>query len=739
MKKNTLCIVVYTMLLVSLLGWSRPCVAQSTTVISTDWTGVTPSTAASATSGSDDNTVFLYNVGKQLWLGRGGRWGTEAVLSEVAQEFLISGSDTDGYQLESTFKLHVDGSSSSTTTGHLAMCNGVNSVHDWYNYYLDRSDASCATLKFVQVSSGSNIYQITINNPTATQYTVGSATQKTFAAGDYYIVASHNTASSDADNLADYINAFLKENLPSDESDQWILVSKTEYKEKFTNADASTAKPAPGTFLMHDYDFSRNDLAISKWKIADGSSLINGEYSDGTYQHSPSDAYSTGSGYTYYVGNGNPADNSQMTTGGQWTANIHGSNGKVYQTLNGIFRAGWYQVRCHAITTGSKGTSKLFASVGDATTKTTKRTEYAEDDVLMVSSRPNTYIEAYNEVNRAEIIDDKESYPNTSSVLVYVEEKNSTMQTLTFGIKVEGADADAWTSFDNFQIYYLGTSPNEVILDEERTSIDYMNTQNTDDARKEKSTIYLHRNLNEGKWNSLVLPISLNENQIQSVFGAGTIVSAFKGAINQDHPSRMYFEETKTIEAGKLYIIKPAKGEDKGQAEVSATADPDNIKLTGSYYTIPQVSYGQTDAFTAQVSGESGYETVGGAHVQFAGTYINHDKTAYIPSNSYVLKGGSSETAGLWFYRTAETKTKGFRGWLQALSASQAKAIDFSINGIVDGTTAIDGIKVSNMASSSVRSGVYNLNGQRVSENADHVDSLPKGIYIVNGKKVFVK
>lgn len=49
------------------------------------WTGTTPAAAASAKT-DDEKTVYLWNVSKQCFLEKGGRWGTEAV----------QGSATDG-------------------------------------------------------------------------------------------------------------------------------------------------------------------------------------------------------------------------------------------------------------------------------------------------------------------------------------------------------------------------------------------------------------------------------------------------------------------------------------------------------------------------------------------------------------------------------------------------------------------------------------------------------------------
>ncbi len=42
-------------------------------------------------------------------------------------------------------------------------------------------------------------------------------------------------------------------------------------------------------------------------------------------------------------------------------------------------------------------------------------------------------------------------------------------------------------------------------------------------------------------------------------------------------------------------------------------------------------------------------------------------------------------------------------------------------------------------AGEAARKGIYNLYGQLISTDAGDVDRLPKGIYIVNGKKTAVK
>ena len=91
---------------------------------------------------------------------------------------------------------------------------------------------------------------------------------------------------------------------------------------------------------------------------------------------------------------------------------------------------------------------------------------------------------------------------------------------------------------------------------------------------------------------------------------------------------------------------------------------------------------------------------------------------------------------GKFYYSTGATKIKGFRAFfyfkdvLEDKSVASAKsriAFDFS-----DDPTAIQGI-----ARLGVNNGrIYSLRGQNMGEN---MDKLPKGVYIMNGKKVVKK
>lgn len=488
-------------------------------------------------------------------------------------------------------------------------------------------------------------------------------------------------------------------------------------------------------------------------------------------------------GYTYYLGNGydegeyttdpitgktmSQKENRQQSYGGAWTANIHGARGSVVQTIptKNMIKEGWYRVSCVGFTTAPKGIARLYAAagMGNTTGSATAQSEkfaIANLHRIDAATKPNTYVEA------SKLLDTPNVNTYDASVKVYVSEKTpGVYETLSFGIQVgsaadetQDADADAWTCFDNFKIEYLGTPPNVLILDEDQTDGAYINAQAQDDDKTlKKSIVYLHRTMNTDKWNSLVLPISLNVGQVKSIFGDQVHISEFKGAYDENHPQRIIFDpitanrndpDAIAIEEDKLYLVKPTDDGSmpEGQPEKKFTYNGKTIKVT-NYYTIVGVTFKQKKDveginYSARVMGTPGNEDFDTKQqVQFVGTYVKcFDNNNNIPANSYVLNGNNEGgTAGLWYYRTVPTNTKGFRGWLQSANGQASKGIEYEINGVVDqvngDVTAIEGIE----AAQQHNANIYNLNGQLVRQGATSTEGLPSGLYIVGGKKVVVK
>lgn len=792
------------------------------------WEGSTPSDA-------NGKTVYLYNVGTKQFLGKGGHWGTEAVMNVEGVPFALT--YTNGtFTLHSLVKLE-----GGNETGKLTLMDGVNSVHDKGAYFVDQSGAS-----FTATAQGDG-YVLT-SKATTSGSSMYNKTYKMVAFGV---------------NQKAYAKLVTEDWVNGDSTDYatWIIVTHDQRLAAFGNVNDAHKAAVNATFLMHDFDFARNDNACEYWKTGattGGSTTVTLSYSDNK-QCKPEDAYpktttvktytytsthkiyslgtgthtstitttedhgdtwvrdckdagshwdqtspqdvtytrdnsktvestTTTGGYTYYLGNGYmengnkidyetgteyPSGTNQVMQfyGGAWTANIHGARGTVVQTIkaDNIVKEGWYRISCLGFTTTTKGIARLFAASakGNTSGSTAQSKKFATADLTRIDAakQPKTYVAA------SQLLDGSTEGAYDASVMVYVSPINdpeTPFETLSFGIQVgsaadptQDADATAWTCFDNFRIEYLGTPPNKLILDEDQTDAGYIKAQAPEmdeNATLQKSEVYLHRTMNPGKWNSLVLPINLNVGQVMRIFGNQVRVSEFKGAIDANHPQRIIFEPIKAdqtdpdaiaIEAGKLYLVKPTAdgGMPTNQEEKKYTDNGYNISVT-DYYTIAGVTFkkkseiGAND-YSARVKGTEGNESWGESNapqVQFVGTYVKCFDKDRIPVNSYVLNGNNKGgTAGLWYYRTVETKTKGFRGWLETIGDRPSKGIQYEIEGVVDqvngDATAIDGIE----AEQQHNTNIYNLNGQLVRQGATSTEGLPSGLYIVGGKKVVVK
>lgn len=795
------------------------------------WTGTTPSAA-------DGKTVYLYNVGTKQFLGKGGRWGTEATMNVEGTPFtLTNGSGT----FTLTSKVKQEGGDSN---GKLTLMDGTDrtSKFDKFNYFVDGKPAASENHTITATGTPTEGYTLSI---TSTSSKPDTGNKSSMAGQTFYMFAEGANA---------HVSARLKTatetmlGIPADSTaySKWVIVTEDQRKDAFKTVNNAHVAAVNATFLMSDFDFARNDNTCSEWKTgATSTGTPTGTLSyKGNKVCKPTDAIPTTikeytytsehiylgnqkhtseivttedhgdtwvktcqenwkhdrnhkaqvtytktntvekvvvGGYTYYLGNGydegnyttdpitgetmTVGENRQQSYGGAWTANIHGARGSVVQTIptKNMIKEGWYRVSCVGFTTATKGIARLYAAAGMGNTTgsaTAQSEKFATASLHRIdpANKPATYVAA------SKLLDTPNVNTYDASVKVYVSEKTpGVYETLSFGIQVgsaadesQDADAEAWTCFDNFKIEYLGTPPNTLILDEDQEDGAYINAQAADDNKTlQKSVVYLHRTMNTDKWNSLVLPISLTVGQVKSIFGDQVHISEFYGA-KEDHPQRIVFDpitanrndpDAIAIEAGKLYLVKPTADGGMPQKQTVKTFNKDGYNISvEDYYTIVGVTFKKKseiadNAYSGRVMGDTGSEEYGTAQqVQFVGTYVKCFDNDLIPANSYVLNGNNEGgTAGLWYYRTVPTKTKGFRGWLQPANGLSAKGIEYEIEGVVDqvngDATAIDGIEAEQQHSANI----YNLNGQLVRQGATSTEGLPSGLYIVGGKKLVVK
>ena len=231
--------------------------------------------------------------------------------------------------------------------------------------------------------------------------------------------------------------------------------------------------------------------------------------------------------------------------------------------------------------------------------------------------------------------------------------------------------------------------------------------------------VTVNRSMKAGIWTTCVLPFSLNKEQVDAIFGETYSATAPQGTqilyFDRVEGNKVYFvrHAYNTIVAGKPFLIKPTK-------EVTSinTADVEEYP----YVTIENTN--PTD-------------WCAGNDYTWASSYSN-DMTVKEGDGFISNKDGSFKN----FVGPSGT-LKGFRGYLKRTETQTgAKPIMLQVvnSSNVDGyngeTTGIEDLIIDADGQLMPANGkVYNINGQLVSEDANSFQSLPSGIYIINGKK----
>ena len=126
-----------------------------------------------------------------------------------------------------------------------------------------------------------------------------------------------------------------------------------------------------------------------------------------------------------------------------------------------------------------------------------------------------------------------------------------------------------------------------------------------------------------------------------------------------------------------------------------------------------------------------------GSFVQRTGTV--GDSQGIITTDDYFFQSKDGKMK-LYPYKDNQTYgIRGFSGWFHKKDKSNAKLSELSL-GLFDdnSTTPIETVKVDDL-NRDTSGKVYSISGVLVKNNAADLNNLPKGIYVVNGKKYVVK
>ena len=198
-------------------------------------------------------------------------------------------------------------------------------------------------------------------------------------------------------------------------------------------------------------------------------------------------------------------------------------------------------------------------------------------------------------------------------------------------------------------------------------------------------TVKLKRTLTAGKWNTICLPFSLSNDEIKVAFGEKTQVAEFD---NTSEEALYFVTTTNGMSAGESYLINPESVAD------NATYTFDGVNTFAADATVSGIEdVAQTGTFTKTTMPAGSFTIVDSKFVKYS------DATA---------------TNGLRSYFTDDNQNSRIQTWM------------------LNGAT---GISTVNGADRNTYD-MFNTAGQKVKTNATGKESMPKGVYIINGKKL---
>ena len=733
-----------------------------------DLSGVDPSSEICTTKGTDetdgDKIVCLYNVGAKKFLSIGGKWGTHASLNVSPYSIYMKWhDDSQTYYLQNK----VTASATGSYMGIFMDKDGVNGV------FMDRTENCAITFdKAKEYSETNKVYLVKIGSTG-------------------YLTAYPNNENM----FCNYEPSLEAEGTPEYKNQEWKVITKNEYYKLFNTAPAYMESVVDASFLITCPDFRIHDTGAANWKIGGVSPTtdVNSHvrFGDETmYKTYDKVSNTKDNGFT------GRTEAHQQNYGKYFYCYTKGLRGfNIYQDVK-VHKGGWYLLRCNGfstanssenITTNEKPLANMFITVLDAqgnpnkeiySAATLNGISQADAEALAKTHKGKNYegagighafFEGEYE-NQVQICLDKA--PNGEKI------SSANPVTLRIGFYVDptpdGKPAVAdneLTAVDNFKLDYAGPRRNpELILDEESTDLRYL-TMATDEYKN--SVLHLNRKLNDNMWNSLILPVDLTWGQMKRTFGDAVKVAKLTALTEnsvQFETVEPDSDDDVMVKAFEPYIVFPpytqvksapytvehfytSEGEDNSEwlgEDYKPSKDENNRltkKIDADHYDITMVTLNRENLKKLNTNWESTttFSATGGNHGTMvckgtmAKTYDNgkiiEDRDNL--SGDYIMRGGKMVQVP----HGKEYGLKGFRCWFEVNNgSSQAKALRLEIDGISDDATSIDEINSQPSQFTSRHkgiSGVFNLDGQKVREGKS-TQNLPKGIYIVNGRKVVV-
>lgn len=491
----------------------------------------------------------------------------------------------------------------------------------------------------------------------------------------------------------------------------------------------------------------------------------------------------------------------QTHLGKYYCADIKNTRGAVYQVVH-VDHGGSYVIECKAYSNTNKAKlfAVLLKETQEGTTNYKEIVEGSLRETVVMQTANMSQTEQTNLHISEQNMDyaGKEFYGSHkyfNSVLVQVPEGGGN---ICFGVRVgsvaenENVAKDGeWTVFDDFRLLYAGsTTSRDLILDEDKDNLNYLLdcTETYDDVVLHLNKRSFNKNIN--KWNTIVLPVDLNKDQFTQAFGANARLAELKTLTR----TQIQFKTVTFADKGNNdvvlaayvpYIIYPTKDlANERTSEYTATLhktgtgsgiEEHKVTIAANHIDIPNVSLKRNDQNKNDLFGlikktwsldlnhvklankteaseivTDGTLAAFGTFARTYGSEIADTDTTFTVDKKNLIIAHRDDLKGCYFFHEgkmvyAGENVRGLRGfsvWFRPYKQTSGAATSKFILDGIDYTTDVERIMAtedSSIDSKFAKLGVFNLNGQLVRSGSTDVSGLPSGIYIVNGKKVFVK
>lgn len=746
--------------------------------------------------------IFLYNVGTGRFIIEGGNFGMEGRLfhEDFGRPLYLT---SDGYIrsgiTEKTTKKYLFGCNVPAAFHTQQNWNNWNQYSFTVMMDADKSKRTKGwQFERVPGETGNTYTYYMYEEKSNKKYFLGAAWGECHAAawkGDSVLVfmdddrAAWTTYDPRGKDQKYWVNG---DSITLDELYQWRVVSEEQFIEALYDEEVGL-NPSISIFVP-DRDFTRNaENFNTNWVMEDKEGV---DYTDRRYGYTYGvykDKSTYNSGYYDNEKWNKPVRLKNVFDGTLaygWENAKNGflsfeGIGRTYASFK-VPKAGWYQVQCYGFVQSDEGhDAYLFAKVEGG--------DEAEKNLITVTA--GTY-GPKNDKEKCLAVGNllrkpatKEAFKNTVWICVTEDEFEGGQEPLMkVGVgKDEATKSDPvtnsnktyyydtdWVCIDDIRVTYLGTSP--AFFYEEEESLDYLIPSQDNTKQFETSSpsnfgasagqyggaVCIERSLKTDQWNSFSFPMPLTGEQMRYAFGEDAQLARIDGiGTMSGRPNVIDFKKVSlrttdaVVEPGHFYMLKPTQAPTTG-------IDPQGNNTT--YYELGRfffsVNENEPDTYTHErlsLSKKMDNETqkiklldpidgeiVGYAGVNYVQTpgYVdilkNHDldvaevEGIYAPKGSYVVSNNTIKQLN------KDNPLKGFRGWIDLSEGEGGSSKEYSMDvfgmfeePIGGGSTGLPRIQLFSADES-----VYDLFGRKVGTLGT---KLPKGIYIVKGKKFLVK